>query len=48
VAGKNIKEISKKLAISHKTVSTHKFNLLNKLGLKSVADLVRYAIQEKL
>jgi DNA-binding NarL/FixJ family response regulator len=48
VDGKNIKEISKKLAISHKTVSTHKFNLLNKLGLKSVADLVRYAIQEKL
>lgn len=48
VAGKNIKEISKKLAISNKTVSTHKFNLLNKLGLKSVADLVRIAIQEKL
>ena len=48
VDGKNIKEIARKLAISDKTVSTHKFNLLNKLGLKSVADLVRYAIEEKL
>jgi DNA-binding NarL/FixJ family response regulator len=48
VTGKNIKEISKILAISNKTVSTHKFNLLNKLGLKSVAELVKYAIQEKL
>ncbi len=48
VDGKNIKEIARKLAISDKTVSTHKFNLLNKLGLKSVAELVRYAIEEKL
>ena len=47
-AGKNIKEISQKLAISNKTVSTHKFNLMSKLGLKSVAELVRYSIQEKL
>ncbi len=47
-AGKNIKEISQKLAISNKTVSTHKFNLMRKLGLKSVAELVRYSIQEKL
>lgn len=48
VEGQNIKEIAKMLAISHKTVSTHKFNLLNKLGLKSVAELVRYSIQEEL
>ncbi|MBI3480906.1 MAG: response regulator transcription factor [Nitrosomonadales bacterium] len=48
VDGKSIKDISKQLAINAKTVSTHKFNLLNKLGVKSVADLVRYAIQEKL
>lgn len=48
VDGKSIKEIAQELAISDKTVSTHKYNLLNKLGLKSVPDLVRYAIQEKL
>ncbi len=48
VDGKNVKDIAKQLAISDKTVSTHKFNLLNKLGLKGVADLVRYALQEKL
>lgn len=48
VDGKKIQEIAKELAISDKTVSTHKYNLLNKLGLKSVAELVRYAMQEKL
>jgi DNA-binding NarL/FixJ family response regulator len=48
VDGKNIKAIAEELAISDKTVSTHKYNLLNKLGLKSVAELVRYAIQENL
>ena len=48
VDGKSIREIANELAISEKTVSTHKFNLLNKLNLKSVAELVRYAIQEKL
>jgi DNA-binding NarL/FixJ family response regulator len=48
VVGKNIKEIANELAISDKTVSTHKYNLLNKLGLKNVAELVRYAMQENL
>ncbi len=47
VSGKNTKDIAKELEISDKTVSAHKYNLLNKLGLKSVADLVRYAIEEK-
>lgn len=48
VDGKKIQEIAKELAISDKTVSTHKYNMLNKLGLKSVAELVRYAMEEKL
>jgi DNA-binding NarL/FixJ family response regulator len=48
VDGKKIKEIANELTISDKTVSTHKYNLLTKLGLKSDVDLVRYAIQEKL
>lgn len=48
VDGKKIQEIAKELVISDKTVSTHKYNLLNKLGLKSVAELVRYAMEEKL
>jgi DNA-binding NarL/FixJ family response regulator len=48
VDGKNIKEIAKKLAISDKTVSTHKYNILNKLGLKNAVELVRYAMQDNL
>lgn len=47
VNGKNIREIASELDISDKTVSAHKYNLLNKLGLKSVAELVRYSIEEK-
>lgn len=48
VEGKSVGEIAEQLFISDKTVSTHKSNLLNKLGLKGVADLVRYAIEHKL
>lgn len=48
VEGKCIKEIANALSISDKTVSTHKAHLLSKLGLKSVADLVRYSIQGNL
>lgn len=48
VEGKCIKEIANELSISDKTVSTHKAHLLTKLGLKSVAELVRYAMQGKI
>ena len=48
IDGKSIREIAQELAISDKTVSTHKYNLLSKLGLKTVPDLVRYAIQDEL
>ena len=48
VEGKSINEIARQLFISDKTASTHKCNIHNKLGLKSVAELVRYAIEHKL
>lgn len=48
VEGKSVSEIAEQLFISDKTVSTHKCNLLCKLELKGVADLVRYAIEHKL
>ncbi len=48
VEGKSVGEIAEQLFISDKTVSTHKCNLLCKLELKGVADLVRYAIEHKL
>ncbi|MBI1944000.1 MAG: response regulator transcription factor [Betaproteobacteria bacterium] len=41
-------EIGERLHLSVKTVSTHKARLLEKLGLHSTADLVRYAMENKL
>lgn len=42
------KEIAEKLIISVKTVETHKSNLMEKLGLKSRPDLIKYAMQKGL
>jgi DNA-binding NarL/FixJ family response regulator len=41
-------EIGERLHLSVKTVSTHKARILEKLGLSSTADLVRYALEHKL
>ena len=41
-------EIAEKLCISERTVETHRTNLLGKLGLKSRAELVRFAIDNGL
>jgi two-component system invasion response regulator UvrY len=41
-------EIGEKLHLSVKTVSTHKTHILEKLGLHNTADLVRYALENKL
>lgn len=43
--GMGVKEIAEQLAISAKTVSTHKARLMEKMNLSSMADLVRYAVQ---
>jgi DNA-binding NarL/FixJ family response regulator len=48
VDGKSPTDIAEQLHLSVKTVSTHKTRMLEKLGLKSTADLVRYAIETKL
>jgi len=48
VEGKCIKSIANQLAISDKTVSTHKAHILFKLGLDNVADLVRYVMKNQL
>jgi DNA-binding NarL/FixJ family response regulator len=44
--GKTTRVISEKLFISVKTVGTHKQNILEKLNLKSSADLIKYAIRK--
>jgi DNA-binding NarL/FixJ family response regulator len=46
--GLTAKEIAKRLYISPKTVETHKYNIMEKLKAKSVADLTKIAIQKKL
>lgn len=40
------KEIASKLSVSVKTVETHKARSLDKLGLKSRAEIVRYAMNQ--
>lgn len=48
VAGKRVNEIADQLAISNKTVSTHKQHLMEKMKIDSTADLVRYAVEHNL
>jgi DNA-binding NarL/FixJ family response regulator len=48
VEGLGPTEIGAKLHLSVKTVSTHKTRILEKLGLGSTAELVRYALDNKL
>lgn len=46
--GKSTKAIAKELHVSPKTVEWHRSQLMNKLGVESIAELVKYAIQEGL
>jgi DNA-binding NarL/FixJ family response regulator len=46
--GKTARQISEKLFISVKTVGTHKQNILKKLGLKTTADMMKYALRRGL
>lgn len=48
VDGVSVTDIGAKLNLSVKTVSTHKSNLMHKLGLSNQSDLVRYAIKHGL
>ena len=47
-AGKTVSEIAGALFLSVKTVSTHKIRLMEKMGLHTHTDLVRYAIRNQL
>jgi len=47
-AGTSLKEIAAEMSLSPKTVSTYRARVLNKLGLKTTAELIRYAIEQGL
>jgi len=47
-SGKRIKDISTELALSPKTVSTYRARILEKMGLGSTAELIRYAVEREL
>jgi DNA-binding NarL/FixJ family response regulator len=47
-SGKTVSAIGDELALSIKTVSTHRTNLLKKMNLKNNAELTRYAIEQQL
>lgn len=47
-AGRTKIGIAEELSLSPKTVSTYRSRILNKLGLKTDAELVRYAIENRL
>jgi DNA-binding NarL/FixJ family response regulator len=47
-AGKTVNQVAKELSLSSKTISTYRTRLLQKLNLKTTADLIRYSIMEGL
>ena len=47
-AGKSISEIATDLSLSPKTVSTYRSRLLEKLKLKTTADIIRYVLENHL
>lgn len=48
VQGSTMSEIAQQLSLSVKTVSTYRARLLEKLGARTTADLIRYALERKL
>ena len=46
VRGTKRRDIARALEINEKTVSTYKTRLLQKLGLRNLVDLIRYAVDE--
>jgi len=46
--GSGNKEIADVLGLSVRTVECHRANIMHKLGLRSVCDLVRYAIRNRM
>ncbi len=48
IRGRTVTEIANALKLSVKTVSTHRSHVLQKMRMRSTADLIRYGIEHKL
>jgi DNA-binding NarL/FixJ family response regulator len=46
--GRNTKEIAEILHVSPRTVESHRYRIMETLGLRSTAELVQYAIKHRL
>ncbi|MBD3374362.1 response regulator [candidate division KSB1 bacterium] len=46
--GKSVKEIAQSLFLSPKTIETHRKNIMDKLDMHTIPELVKYAIREGL
>jgi DNA-binding NarL/FixJ family response regulator len=46
--GRAVSDIARELNLSVKTVSTHKANILQKMGMTTSAELIRYALSNRL
>ena len=46
--GRTLKEIAGALALSERTISTYRSRILTRLGLRTTAELVRYAVMNRL
>jgi DNA-binding NarL/FixJ family response regulator len=47
-SGKTVREVAELLSLSDKTISTYRARLLEKMGMKTNAELTHYAIRNKL
>jgi DNA-binding NarL/FixJ family response regulator len=46
--GRTMKEVAATLGVSPRTVETHKYQIMESLGLGTTAELIRYAIEHGL
>ena len=47
-AGRTVSDIANDLALSDKTVSTYRTRLMDKLGVRTTVEMIRYALEHKL